>query len=233
MDRFAFLILAILPASIIQAQNTADEVISSNLSFGLKIGFAATGTYVGDAQVNAVRFDDYRQDTQLGTFGMIHVGYGKNRIYLQSGIGMGANRSAFYLEYPETMFNGSSDMGFSYKMTNIMIPLQIGYNAVNQPPYRMSFYAGPKLRCIMTDSYGFEVLNPGEAEFHEYIKRNAIGLSLGMNVQIGRTFFEMEYEAGLTDISDNAYAFEADGTFHDMTLERRMGIFAFSYGILF
>lgn len=216
-----------------QARTEEDTWDASGFSYGLKIGFAATGTNLSGASVDGMEMEDYRQDTQLGNLGILQLGYGMNKFYLKSGAGISLNKSTFFFDGDGELFPAGSEISCSYKLHNILVPFQFGYNVIDQEPYRMSIYAGPDLRFILTDRYRFDIAEQNGISFMEEAAKMTAGITLGLNVLIGRTFFDVEYERVLTDISKGISLEGADASGHRLDLGRHMGIFSFSYGILF
>lgn len=233
MKKILTAILLFSAISPVQARTEEDTWGASGFSFGLKIGFAATGSNLSGASIDGLEIEDYRQDTQLGNLGMLQLGYGMNRFYLKSGAGIGLNKSAFFFNGDGGLFPAGSEISCSYKLHNIMVPLQLGYNIIDQKPYRMSIYAGPDFRFILTDSYRFGIADHNGISFSEEAAKMTAGITVGLDVLIGRTFFDVGYERVLTDISEGITLDGADASGHRLDLGRRMGIFSFSYGILF
>lgn len=237
--RFAMLILAALvPACGIRAAE-ADSIgmRKSTASWGVKAGFSSAGTYLSNASIDGIRLREYRQDTQLGNFITMHMQYGYDKLYLQSGLGIGFNKSTFYLDMNSSANEEQApeEMCYSYRLTSLMVPVQIGYSIVNQQPYRMAVYGGPRMRILSKSRYETSVTGIGSMQINEKPASMVFGATVGMTVQIGRTFFDMEYEAILSNISSGITVTDTDGNtgLPDIRLDRKMGIFSFSYGFLF
>lgn len=236
MKRTVFIIPAILLFCLpMAAAGEYADAGQSSASFGVRFGFSSCSTYLTDASFGGMEFEEYTQDTQLGNFILFHMQYEYEKFFLQSGIGLGLNKSAFNVNLAE--HDAQSDepetLGISYEMTSMIVPLQLGYSIVNQSPYRMSLYAGPSMRILSTERYKCKVTEGDGYSIDETPRRFLFGGTLGFCVQTGRTFFNMEYEVAITDISKNlSFTGISEGT-PSLTLGRRMGIFSFSYGILF
>lgn len=237
--RFAALILAALIPMCRAAAAEADSISmrKSAVAFGAKAGFSSASTYLYHASIDGHNLRDYRQDTQLGNFIMLHVQYGLDKLYLQSGLGIGFNKSTFYLDMNNQAGGEQApeEMCYSYRLTSLMIPVQLGYSIVNQQPYRMAVYGGPRMRILSDKLFDTSVTGIKDLQIEEKPSKLAFGMTLGMTVQIGRTFFDMEYETVLSNISDCITVTGTNGNtdIPDMELDRKMGIFSFSYGFLF
>ena len=114
-----------------------------------------------------------------------------------------------------------------------MVPLQFGYHIVNQAPYCMSVFTGPRLRYIPDKYFTSTINNTNPYSFTERPNGFCIGWTAGLSVQIGRTFLDFEYETTINNLSGSLN--ENKGAIPATTykLDRRMGIISFSYGIMF
>ena len=67
------LLLAALLPSMAQAQLMDRLSLPSfpRVNMGLKVGFAATGTYVTDAYIDGHELSEYTMDTQVGNFAAV------------------------------------------------------------------------------------------------------------------------------------------------------------------
>ncbi len=217
------------------AGNNGRDRITPDLSWGGKLGFTSCSTYLADASVGGKEFEDYTQDTQLGNFISVIMQYGYDRLFVQTGLGIGLNKSAFQVDLNEHVPNSFApdELELEYRMTSVFLPVQIGCSVVNLPPYRMSLYAGPSMRIQSLNRYVCKVSDKSGFSLSETPRRFLFGGTCGFCVQTGRTFFDMEYELVISNISKRlAITAESDAA-QDLKLGRRMGIFSFSYGIIF
>ena len=239
MSRRAY-VLALLvmlgSATTLHAENPEREDIPVPfITWGVRLGFAATGTYVTDAFIDGHQLTEYTQDTQVGNFAAMQLRLNSKRLLIQSGLGLSFNKSSFFIDKnswnPEA--EESNDMSCSYSMLSITAPVQFGFHIVNRPPYCMSVFTGPRLRYTPSGQYTVKYTNLDPYKFTESPTELIVGWTAGLSVQTGRTFLDFEYEATINTIS---------GPMHDTTnaapapgyrLNRRIGIISFSYGIMF
>lgn len=230
------LFAALLPFLALNAKEPdKNESDMPSFTWGARIGFAASGTYVTNALVDGHKLTDYTQDTQVGNFIALQFKLNSKKFLFQSGVGLGYNNSSFYIDKnswnPEA--TSKSDISCSYSMVSLMVPLQIGWNIVNQSPYCMSVFTGPRLRYIPNKYYTSSIGNTTPYEFTEKPVDFLVGWTAGLSVQIGRTFLDFEYEATVNNISQSLIETSGAAPQPDYKLERRMGIISFSYGLMF
>ena len=227
---------ASIPALMANArQPDGNENDIPAIVWGARIGFAATSTYLTDFVIDGHELTDYTQDTQLGNFASLQFRLNSKKMLFQTGIGISINKSSF--SFDKNSWNKESDSRnevlCSYSMKSILVPLQIGYHFVNQPPYCMSVFTGPRLRYIPDKHYWIEYKNLAPYEFSESPNNLLIGWTAGLSIQIGRTFLDFEYEVTINKVSRGMYPANDNDLTPDYRLDRRVGIISFSYGIMF
>lgn len=234
-NRLLILLTAVIYGMPTAAAGSSVPEKESSLSWGARLGFSSCSTYLSSASIDGVEFENYTQDAQLGNFISIHVQYGYGRLFFQTSPGLSLNKSAFTVDLAEHDRSATEpeSLELAYKMTSLVLPLQMGYSFVNQPPYHMSLYAGPCVRIQSVDRYGCTATGGNGYNISETPRRFLFGSSAGFNVQTGRTFFNMEYEIVLSNISKHLSVRREGHDIPYLELGRRMGIFSFSYGILF
>lgn len=228
----AVLLLA-MPAVAVQPETARDAM--SLFTWGVRAGFAANSTYVTNAVIDGHTIEDYRQDTQLGNFAAFQFRLNSRKLFLQTGIGIGSNKSTFYIDRnswdPE--LESVNELGVSYSINSLMVPLQVGYHLVNNAPYSLSVFTGPRFRLPFADKYESEITGNLQDELEENLPNMIAGWTLGLGIQIGRSFFDFEYECGISDISGGIHPVAANVPDPGITLDRRLGIMSFSFGIMF
>ena len=237
MKRHILTILAVIVGfNVIHAQEpVTDQTEISPFTWGVRAGFAATGTYLTKAIIDERKIIDYTQDTQVGNFAALLVRFNSKSFLLQTGLGLGFNKSSFTLDRnswnPES--NTKSNVSCSYSMVSVMLPLQVGYHIVNQDPYCMSVFTGPRLRYIPDKYYSSDFSGFEPYQITESPNPFAIGWTAGLSVQIGRTFLDFEYEATIGRLTKGMKDTSGADPAPSYTLDRRVGIISFSYGIMF
>ena len=235
MKRHVIILLAVLlPSVALHAEKTERKAPPvQTLTWGARIGFAATGTYLSDAFMNGHKYTDYIQDTQVGNFAALQFRLNTRKLLIQSGLGLSYNKSSYYLDKNSWNENATSkdEISCSYSMVSLTVPLQFGFNIINSYPYCMSAFTGPLLRYTPDKYYSVEYKNFQPYQFTDSPSRFIIGWTAGFSVQIGRTFLDFEYEATINNVAEPMY--ETNGADTDYKLNRRAGVISFSYGIMF
>lgn len=205
------------------------------ITWGVRLGFAATGTYVTDAFIDGHQLTEYTQDTQVGNFSAVQLRLNSKRLLVQTGIGLSFNKSSFSMDKnswnPEA--EESNDMSCSYSMLSVTTPVQFGFHIVNRPPYCMSVFTGPRLRYTPAAKYKVKYTNLDPYNFTDSPIELVVGWTAGLSVQTGRTFLDFEYEATINTISGPMHDLNDIDPAPNYRMNRRIGIISFSYGIMF
>ena len=237
MRRYVFTILtALLAFTAVHAQdtNSADSPVPF-FTWGARIGFAATGTYLTEPTIDGHRIAEYTQDTQVGNFSAIMLRFNSRRLLVQTGVGLSYNKSSFSLDANSWNPDAESakEIACSYSMLSMTVPVQLGFHIVNRPPYCMSVFTGPRLRYTPDKFYSVKYQGLEPYEFTDTPTLLSIGWTAGLSVQIGRTFLDFEYEATINNISQTMYDTSGTEPVPDNKLNRRVSIISFSYGVIF
>lgn len=230
------LIAASLLATTAQAQFLSRASLPAFYSsWGAKVGFAATATYVTDAFINGHELTEYSQDTPVGNFAAILFRLNSRTVFFQSGLGLSYNKSYFTIDLnswdPEA--ESRSDLNCTFILKSLTVPFQVGYHIVNRPPYCLSAYTGPRLRFTPDKFYEVEYSDLDPYHITDTPQEFIVSWSAGLSVKIGRTFLDFEYEATINTISGPITDINNTLPAPDYRLDRRIGIMSFSYGILF
>lgn len=228
-------ILIILAPTIKVAGQVKDFEPLPLFTWGARVGFAATGTYVTDVFIDDHQLSEYTQDTQIGNFAALQFRLSSKRLFFQSGLGIGRNKSTFNMDRNswDSQADSKNEFSMSYSMTSIMIPAQFGLHAINASPYTLSVFTGPRLRFIPDKYYSYSFNNIEPYILDETTSAFVISWTLGMSVQIGRTFFDFEYEASINNISGTIVDSSGINPTPEIRMGRRFGALSFSYGIMF
>ena len=204
-------------------------------TWGARIGFAATGTYLTETNIDGHKVSDYTQDTQVGNFGAIMLRFNSRRLLVQTGVGLNLNKSSFHLNTKDWVPEGTAanEITCTYSMLSMTVPVQLGFHIVNRPPYCMSVFTGPRLRYSPDKYYSVTYTGLDPYSFTDTPSELAVGWTAGMSIQIGRTFLDFEYEATINNISHKMYDTSGANPAPDYALNRRVGIISFSYGVIF
>lgn len=231
----ATLCLILTATSSMAQESLGRQFQSTKFNWGVRIGFAATGTYLTEAVMNDHKLPDYTQDTQVGNFIALQFRLTSNSVLLQTGVGLSSNKSSFFVDRNSWDAESTTrdEVGCSYSALSMMIPLQIGYHVIDRPPYRMSIFTGPRLRYVPSKYYSVEYTNTDPYIYSDSPTELVIGWTAGMSIQIGRTFLDFEYEATINNVSSGMYETTGNASAPVFTLDRRVSMISFSYGIIF
>lgn len=231
----ALLVTLSLPTTLHAQEPVKDEIPVPFITWGVRLGFAATGTYITDAFIDGHALTEYTQDTQVGNFAAAQIRLNSKRLLIQSGIGLSYNKSSFTID--KNSWNPdaeeSHEVSCSYTMLSITTPVQFGFHIVNRPPYCMSVFTGPRLRYTPSDQYKVKYTNLDPYDFTDSPTELVIGWTAGLSVQTGRTFLDFEYEATINNISGPMRDLNNADPAPYYRMNRRIGIISFSYGIMF
>ncbi len=237
MRRYALtmLVLGLCPMALSAIAPEQNKTASTSFTWGGRIGFAATGTYLKDAYIDGHKITEYTQDTQVGNFVALQFRWSSSRFLIQSGLGLSHNKSSFSID--RSSWNPSAgtadDILCSYSMRSFTLPVQAGFHVISRAPYYMSAFTGPRLRYTPPKQFSTKIVNLEPYQFTESPEEFVVSWTIGMSVQIGRTFFDFEYEQAINDITGPLTDVSGIEPATDYRLDRRVGIISFSYGIMF
>lgn len=200
--------------------------------YGVKFSASSTATNPSRLSTGSTQLNEFRIDSQVGTSLTLQGGFDFGKTALMTGIGFDYSRSTIYVDF--NSWEGSElspkEGCLSVDMKDLMVPLRLEYTCIDQAPYKMSVFAGPKFRIIPEGNFS--------SSFSKFPKENleekpvdclACG-TVGVGVKTGRTFFEFEIESSFSNISKGIY--DSTGNATDITIDRRLTIMSFSIGIL-
>lgn len=235
--RHALTVFAILlPAVTLHAGEPAnDDPHVQLITWGAKVGFAATGSYLTNAVIDGHKLTEYTQDTQVGNFMTLQFRMNSKKLLIQSGIGLSFNKSAFFVDKNSWDPDNETidELSCSYSMKSVIIPIQVGFHLVNRPPYCMSVFTGPRLRYTPSKYYTSEIANLDPYQFSESPSDLVMSWTMGLSVQIGRTFLDFEYDATINNVNGPLHETSGADPAPEYSIDRRVGIISFSYGIMF
>lgn len=236
MKRVAAIILILIPfLSASAGKPDAGRVSMPSFTWDLKFGFSATGTYMNHAEADGHTLKKYSQDTQVGHFFSINGHYNSRLYYIKTGIGINKNKSTFYIDLNSWDENSErkNELGITTSAFNLSIPLQTEIHIVNNEPYSMSLFTGPKIRVPFVDDASSTILGTNDSDISESLAELNWGWTIGLTVRTGSTLIEFEYEIGISNIS-KGFTGTYNGVNTDgMRLDRHVNILSFSYGIVF
>ena len=170
-------------------------------TWGARVGFNATGTYIDKAVFDGKELGGYEQDTQVGNFIALQFRLNSSRLFFQSGVGLSSNKSTVSID--RNSWNSKSQtpdyLSVSCNMKSLTVPVQVGYHIVNQSPYSMSVFTGPRFNLglggnMFSAGKTYPGLMPVDAQW---------GFGLAVTIQEA-VVIRAGYDTGLTNaLKDN------------------------------
>ena len=207
------------------------------VSYGFKIGFDATSLYMDDIVIDGHNLEHYNRDSQVGYNLTLFSRFNLSKIYIQTGVVANYSRTAITVDKNswDSELTEEAQAAFSMDGYCIDLPIQIGYNFIKDGEDSMALFCGPRVRMPLVNTYNTTFVNFGKTDIEEQINNFITSMSFGLNCAIGRTFFDIEYDLGLVNIS-KGISYNEDqlsGNGNEIVLNRRHGTFSFSIGMIF
>lgn len=237
MKRLALLaILTLLSLSDAVSKSILEPESTSKVNIGFKGGFASTGLLMTDLYVQGHQIYEYESNSQVGYYMSLVTRMTMKRFYLQTEIMPSHIRSA--IEFDKNSWDPeatTTDMA-SFKMNGyyMEIPLLIGYNIIDDEPYSMSLFAGPKITIPFTNTYSTTFVGFGQEGLCEEPSSYYFSWIIGVGYKIGRAFFNFNYNIGLNNISESInYETAPTDPNSIVSMDRHTGVFSFALGVFF
>lgn len=226
------LILSLFTCLPIMADDSYQPNGRHEFLYGVKLSASSTASTPIRLMHGDTRLKEYRIDSQVGTSLTFQGGYGFGRLSLMTGIGFDYSRSTIYVDFNSWEGSGLSPKEgcLSVEMKDLMVPLRLEYICIDQQPYSMSVFAGPKLRVIPGSNFSSSLNTFPYDNLKEIPTDYLVDGSFGIGVKTGRTFFEVELEQSFNNISKGIFNAMDNPT--DIRIDRRLAIMTFSLGIL-
>ena len=206
-------------------------------NYGVKVGFSSTIYEVRDFMVASMPIKDYMAKSEISSFYTVFARANIKRHYLQTEVSY--NISNYSIEFGTDQWNplalAHEKSIISTKIVGFEIPLFYGYHILQQGPYGLSFYIGPKAKFIMTDLSSHTFEQSTYKQFEEHIRPMNFSLMTGLGINISRVFFDFSFEYGLHNISQGFTTVDTSDNLHsdDFIFNRRKNVLSFSLGFMF
>lgn len=235
MRRLFLSVLALLPAVMAHAVEPNGPERFPFFTWGARIGFNATGTYISQAVLDGKDLTNYEQDTQVGNFCSLQFRFNSSRLFFQSGVGLSSNKTTVNIDRNSWKENSQTTdfLTASFVMKSVTVPVQIGCHIINQSPYCMSVFTGPRFRYTPSKYYSASFINQNPYNLAETNNPLSVGWTIGLSILIERTFLDFEYEAGISNLSKSINDTSGAYSGSEFNLGHRTSILSFSYGIMF
>ncbi|MBQ8192364.1 MAG: PorT family protein [Bacteroidaceae bacterium] len=238
MRNVVMLILLLLFVSPLRAQQTeeAKKRTETTINYGARVGFNSSLFLISDFSFGNVNIDEVQNNYKIGYFGSIFMRINFDRHFLQPELTYSISRCNITFDKPQAEATAegtpSQVASINSSIHSVDLPILYGYNIINEKPYGLAIFGGPKLRYILTHpskiTYNNFSLNNIREELH---KLNA-GFTLGVAVTISPIFFDFRYDIGLHNLSKHV-AFDTEEIVTPIKFQRRDNVLSFSLGVLF
>lgn len=210
---------------------------TSLINYGVKAGFSSTLYTVQDLTIAGMPINNLSTKSEISSFYTAFARLNAKRHYVQTECSY--NISNYTVEFNTTQWNPSAQPNdlsmIGTKIIGIEVPLYYGYHIVQEGPYGMSFFVGPKAKIILTDYSKHRFNNIPYERITERITPFNFSLMAGFGVNIARVFFDFSFEYGLHNISNGFTAIDLDGNENDrgIIFDRKKNVLSFSIGFMF
>lgn len=206
-----------------------------SFNYGVKGGYSSTIYEIQRLVVADQPINVFTSKSQLSSFYTLFGRFNYKRHYLQTEVSY--NISKYALSFPTVQWYSSAEEDetstIKTQINGIEIPVFYGYHIMQDGPYGMSFFIGPKAKYIIVDHSGYVFENFPYGKIVETIYPLNFSLMVGLGVNIGRIFFDFSFEYGLHNISNHFSIDEVDFDSSELVFDRRKNVLSFSVGFMF
>jgi hypothetical protein len=215
----------------------AQQKGSSSINYGVKGGFSSTIYEVKELAVAGAPINNYIAKSEISSFYTAFARVNMKRHYLQTEVSY--NISNYTINFSTNQFNPSAQphdkSTIGTKIIGLEVPLYYGYHILQNGPYGLSFYIGPKAKFTITDFSRHTFDNFPYTEIKENINPINFSCMIGLGINISRVFFDFSFEYGLHNISNGFTTIDLEeySSCEDFIFDRRKNVLSFSIGFMF
>ena len=122
-------------------------------------------------------------------------------------------------------------------MYSFDFPLLYGYKFIDQHPYGMALFVGPKVAWTWDKHTNVEYIGFYQKDIKEEFKPLNYSAIFGLSVNISNIFCDFRYEIGLNNISESIVYNQRETTIpyneKEIIFKRRRNVLSFSVGFIF
>lgn len=209
----------------------------SSINYGVKGGFSSTIYEVKELAVAGAPINNYIAKSEISSFYTAFARVNMKRHYLQTEVSY--NISNYTINFSTNQFNPSAQphdkSTIGTKIIGLEVPLYYGYHILQNGPYGLSFYIGPKAKFTITDFSRHTFDNFPYTEIKENINPINFSCMIGLGINISRVFFDFSFEYGLHNISNGFTTIDLEeySSSEDFIFDRRKNVLSFSIGFMF
>lgn len=208
--------------------------IEKRIDWGIKGGFNSDICMIDNLNIDGSRIDYSENTYRVGVSVNVFLRLNIDKVYIQFEPGYQFTRGGLEFTFIDKT-DTKNLTNLSWEFNNVSAPLLVGYHFINEPPYRLSFFAGPKISKIFKSKNNFRIDQnnyPLDFDFRPIYSH----LVCGVGLSISNLFFDFRYEFGLVSLlKDITYStpFEQENPFGRIELKNRMNSMTFSMGYIF
>jgi hypothetical protein len=215
----------------------AQQRSTSLINYGVKGGFSSTLYEVQNLTISGMPINSFTTKSEISSFYTIFARINAKRHYVQTECSY--NVSNYTIDFASTQWSPSAQpydkSTIGTKIIGLEVPLYYGYHIMQEGPYGMSFYLGPKAKFILTDYSRHSFKNVPYEFISERVKPINFSLMMGIGINIARVFFDFSFEYGLHNISNGFTTIDLQGneSTQGIIFDRRKNVLSFSIGFIF
>lgn len=238
-----FLLLVALPG-IAQQRDLKEYAGHKKVNFGVKGGFNSSMMLINELTINGNAITNIQNEYKIGYFASVFMRINFDRHFLQPELSYNINRCEIQFSEPKdesNLISTPTQYAISSRISCFELPILYGYNFVQEGPYQMAVFGGPKLRYIWGKHTNNTFYNFPQADIGEEMYPFNFSFTLGIAVTISRVFFDFRYDIGLHNISKNISYTPIDlsnesfnvSNENQIHFRRRYNTLSFSLGLYF
>lgn len=191
-----YILLFLAPLSIVAQENSAQKKVRFN--YGVKIGTHASTYNSIVFDIPGYEFDDRAiHSGKIGVSVSPFVRISKGALYIQTEADLCLSKIDFDFREKEPVDEITATRAkYELSTYSIQVPLQLGYNFIENDTYAMSVFTGPMAKFTLTahDKQKFEGFN---LDLCEEIRPTTYYWEIGLGVKIHKIFFDFTFDLGL------------------------------------
>ena len=210
---------------------------TSLVNYGVKGGFSSTLYEVQNLTIAGMPINSITTKSEISSFYTIFARLNAKRHYVQTECSY--NISNYTIDFASSQWTPSAQpydkSTIGTKIIGLEVPLYYGYHIMQEGPYGMSFYLGPKAKFILTDYSRHSFENVPYEFISEQVNPINFSLMMGIGINIARVFFDFSFEYGLHNISNGFTTIDLQGneSTQEIIFDRRKNVLSFSIGFIF
>lgn len=235
--------LMLLVAGSASAASEPDNVKTvkqkqSAVSFGVKGGFNSTMLFADVFHIGGDKVSDTQNNYKVGYFASAFLRFNFKKHFIQPEVSYNINQASVNINVqPDNTAIMPENALVKSKMISFDFPLLYGYKFIDQHPYGMAFFIGPKVAWTWDKHTKIEYAGFYQQDIEESFKPLNYSAIFGLAVNISNIFCDFRYEIGLNNISESV-SYNRDQTTpphneKEIVFKRRRNVLSFSVGFIF